>query len=101
MDQPVTRRLDDFSVFQHPDRTTWGVCGLKLSTDILTFTNRAEATARGTALARASRVSLWFEPTGHLRDGVLVVSYRHEQNPSSPLSAPRPHFTSPSSSTRL
>jgi hypothetical protein len=78
-EQHVTRQLDDFSVFQHPDRTTWGVCGLKLSTDILTFPNRAEATARGTALARASRVSLWFEPTGHRRDGVLVVSYRHEQ----------------------
>ena len=75
----MTRQLDDYSVFQHPDRTSWGVCGLKLSTDILTFPNREEATTRGTALARAARVSLWYEPTGHRRDGVLVVSYRHDE----------------------
>jgi hypothetical protein len=75
----MTRRLDDYSVFEKPDGTSWGVCGLKLSTDILTFSNRGEATARGTALARAARVSLWFEPTSHYRDSVLVVTFRDEK----------------------
>jgi hypothetical protein len=77
----VTRQLDDYSVFEKAGGTTWGVCGLKLSTDILTFATRTEATARGTALARAARVSLWYEPTSHRRDGVLVVSYREEKAP--------------------
>ncbi len=77
----MTRHLDDYSVFEKSDRTTWGVCGLKLSTDILTFPSRAEATARGTALARASRVSLWYEPTSHHRDGVLVVTFREDRLP--------------------
>jgi hypothetical protein len=75
----VTRQLDDYSLFEKPDGSTWGVCGLKLSTDILTFSSREEATARGTALARAARVSLWYEPTSHRRDSVLVASYRAEQ----------------------
>ena len=74
----MTRHLDDYSVFEKPGGASWGVCGLKLSTDILTFPSRVEATARGTALARASRVSLWYEPTTHHRDGVLVVSFREE-----------------------
>ncbi len=57
----------------------WGLCGLKLSTDILTFASREEATVRGNALARAGRVSLWYEPTSHLRDGVLLASFRDEK----------------------
>jgi hypothetical protein len=75
----VTRQLDDYSVFRKSDGSTWAVGGLKLSTDILTFSSREEATARGSALARAGRVSLWYEPTSHRRDGVLVVSYREEK----------------------
>jgi hypothetical protein len=77
-EQIVTRQIDDYSLFEKTDGTTWGVCGLKLSTDILTFPNRVEATARGTALARAARVSLWYEPTSHRRDAVLVTSFRDE-----------------------
>jgi len=75
----MNRQIDDYSVFEKPGGTTWGVCGLKLSTDILTFGTRGEATARGTALARAARVSLWYEPTTHRRDGVLVASFRDEK----------------------
>jgi hypothetical protein len=74
----VTRQMDDYSVYAKSDGATWGVCGLKLSTDILTFDNRVEATAKGTALARAARVSLWYEPTSHRRDGVLVASFRDD-----------------------
>jgi hypothetical protein len=75
----VNRQIDDYSVFEKPGGTTWGVCGLKLSTDILTFPNRGEATARGTALARQARVSLWYEPTSHRCDGLLVASFRDEK----------------------
>ncbi len=74
----MTRQLDDYSIFKKADQTTWGVCGLRLSTDILTFPSREEATVRGNALARAARVSLWYEPTSHHRDSVLVKSYRDE-----------------------
>ena len=75
----VTRELADFSVFETSDGTTWGVCGLKLGPDILTFHSREEANASGNALARAARVSLWYEPTSHLRDGVLVASFRDDK----------------------
>jgi hypothetical protein len=75
----MNRQIDDYSVFEKPGGTTWGLCGLKLSTDILTFPSRGEATTRGTALARAARVSLWYEPTSHLRDGLLVASFRDEK----------------------
>jgi hypothetical protein len=75
----LTRQLDDYSLFEKSDGSTWGVCGLRLSTDILTFPNREEATASGTALSRAARVSLWYEPTSHRRDGVLVISFRDEK----------------------
>ena len=75
----MNHQLDDYSVFEKPDGTSWGVCGLRLSTDILTFPDREEATARGTALARAARVSLWYEPTSHRRDAVLVTSFREEK----------------------
>jgi hypothetical protein len=79
MNKLVTRHIDDYSVFEKANGTTWGVCGLKLGPDILTFPTREEATARGNTLARAARVSLWYEPTSHLRDGVLVVSFRDEK----------------------
>ncbi len=75
----MNHQLDDYSVFEKPDGTSWGVCGLRLSTDILTFPDREEATARGTALARAARVSLWYEPTSHRRDAILVTSFREEK----------------------
>jgi hypothetical protein len=75
----VNHQIDDYSMFAKPDGATWGVCGLKLSTDILTFSSREEATVRGTALARASRVSLWYEPTTHRRDAVLVTTFREEK----------------------
>ena len=74
----VNHHLDDYSMFAKPDGASWGVCGLKLSTDILTFSSREEATARGTALARAGRVSLWYEPTSHRRDSILVASFRDD-----------------------
>ena len=72
----LRRQMDDYSVFEKPDGATWAVCGLKLGLDILTFPSREEATARGNALARTARVSLWFEPTGHHRDSVLLRSFR-------------------------
>lgn len=75
----MTRQMDDFSVFEKSDGTNWGVCGLKLGPDILTFHRREEATAKGHALARAARVSLWYEPTSHYCDGVLVTSFRGER----------------------
>jgi hypothetical protein len=75
----VTRQIDDYSLFEKADGATWGVCGLKLSTDILTFSSREEATVRGNALARAARVSLWYQPTSHNRDAILVTSYRDEK----------------------
>ena len=75
----MTRQIDDYSVFEKANSTTWGVCGLKLGTTILTFHSREEATASGNALARTSRVSLWYEPTSHLRDGVLVASFRDDK----------------------
>jgi hypothetical protein len=78
---PVIRQIDDYSMFSKSDGATWAVCGLKLSTDTLTFPSRAEAVARGTALARAARVSLWFEPTSHRRDAVLVTSFRDDPRP--------------------
>ena len=75
----MTRQIDDYSMFEKPNGTTWGVCGLRLGPDILTFSSREEATTKGHALARTARVSLWYEPTSHLRDGVLVASFRDEK----------------------
>jgi hypothetical protein len=77
----VNRQIDDYSMFAKPGGATWAVCGLRLSTDTLTFPSRAEAVARGTALARSARVSLWYEPTSHRRDAVLVTSFRDDPHP--------------------
>jgi hypothetical protein len=68
--------MADFSMFETADGTAWGVYGIKLGTAVLTFPSRQEANASGNALARAARVSLWYEPTSHHRDGVLVTSFR-------------------------
>jgi hypothetical protein len=72
------RQMSDYSVFRTPDRTAWGVCGLKLGTTILKFPSREEATAEGRGLARSARVSLWYEPTSHHEDAILVASFRDD-----------------------
>jgi hypothetical protein len=75
----MTREMDDYSICRIPNGTDWGVYGMKLGTTTLTFPSREEATARGKGLARAARVSVWYEPTCHHRDAVLVSSFRDEQ----------------------
>ena len=75
----MTRGMDDYSVCDTSDGTAWCVCGIRLGTTTLEFPSRQEANARGNELARAARVSLWYEPTSHRRDAVLVVSFRDEK----------------------